>query len=159
MPTTLAPAQVATPEASVATVFEAPLKVIWTDAPAMGRPPAVRVVENVVVPPYTAVAETNESDVGMARPSAETWTETNPPGASSVSMSVPVRVPTAVGVKLKLTVQMVPAASLSGAAGQSVPMIVKSPVIDIEPMVTGPVPELVKSATAKSLLVVPTWAG
>src|SRR5437016_7127467 len=95
----------------------------------------------------------------MARPSPETCADTDPCGPFSLSVSVPVRSPTAVGVKLKLTVQMVPAASLSGASGQSVPMMVKSPVIDIELILTGPVPELVNRATPKSPLVVPTGIG
>src|SRR6266516_3923549 len=159
MPATLAPLQVATPEASVVTVAEAPLRLILSGAPATGLAPAKRVAEIVVVPPYTAVAVATDSDVGIARPSPDTWTDAKPCDPLSVSVSMPIRVPTAAGVKLKLTVHIVPAASLSGASGQSVPMMANSPVIDIEPMVTGPVPELVNSATLKSLLVVPTWVG
>src|SRR5438876_3050422 len=159
MPATLAPTQVATPESSVVTVADAPLRLIWTAAPATGLRPAERAAEIVVVPPYTAIAVATDSDVGIARPSAETWADTKPCGPLLVSVSVPVRIPTAVGVKLKLTVQIVPAASLSGASGQSVPMMAKSPVIDIELILTGPVPELVNRATPKSLLVVPTGIG
>ena len=96
-----------------------------------------------------------DSDVEMARPSPETCADTDPCGPFSLSVSVPVRSPTAVGVKLKHTVQMVPAASLSGASGQSVPMMVKSPVIDIELMfaILAREPEIKDSPAARPLEV------
>src|ERR1700719_1841314 len=60
------------------------------------------------------------------------------PGAVSVTVRIPVRLPRAVGVKVTLTVQLVP-----GATG--VPQVfdwAKSPVIWSEVIVKGPVPLL-----------------
>jgi hypothetical protein len=56
--------------------------------------------------------------------------------ASSLMMSFPVRVPTAVGVKLVETVQVAPAASFCGAIGQLL-VCAKSPVMETDVIVSG----------------------
>src|SRR5438270_12419178 len=72
--------------------------------------------------------------------------------AESVSVSVPVRVPPAVGVKVTLTVQLAPAARL-------LPQLLfceKSPLAPIELNVTAPAVSLV-AVTVCAALLVPTF--
>ena len=72
--------------------------------------------------------------------------------AESVSVSVPVRVPPAVGVKVTLTVQLAPAARL-------LPQLLlceKSPFVVMELNVTAPAVSLV-AVTVFAALLVPTF--
>ena len=72
--------------------------------------------------------------------------------AESVSVSVPVRVPPAVGVKVTLTVQLAPAARL-------LPQLLlceKSPLVVMELNVTAPAVSLV-AVTVLAALLVPTF--
>src|SRR2546423_549832 len=72
--------------------------------------------------------------------------------SESVSVSVPVRVPPAVGVKVTLTVQLAPAARL-------LPQLLlceKSPLVAMELNVTAPAVSLV-AVTVLAALLVPTF--
>jgi len=77
------------------------------------------------------------------------------PAALSVMVRKPGRVPPVEGVKVTLIVQFAPAAIVAGATGQLL-VCAKSPVMAIELMTRGAVPELV-TVTACAALVVPTF--
>jgi hypothetical protein len=74
------------------------------------------------------------------------------PAASSLTLSVPLRVPVAVGLKVTVIGQLAPAASVLG----QVLVWAKSPLAVIDVIVSGPVPVLL-SVTVCGALVVPTF--
>jgi hypothetical protein len=75
-----------------------------------------------------------------------------------VSVSVPVRLPLAVGVKVRLNVQVLPAATAAPRV-QVVPKVSteKSPVTPIPRMPKDPVPVLVSVSTLGALVVFKFW--
>jgi hypothetical protein len=77
------------------------------------------------------------------------------PEALSVSVSVPVRAPLAVGVNVTLIVQLPPAAIVEGESGQLF-VCAKSPVLAMPVINKGPVPEFV-IITGWGALVVPIF--
>lgn len=83
----------------------------------------------------------NETDCGL-------------PGALSVTVRVPSRVPVVVGLNVTETVQFAPVLSDDGLNGQ-VLVCAKSPVVPIAVIVKGAVPLLVM-VTVCAVLVVPT---
>jgi len=83
-----------------------------------------------------------------------------PDPASSVTVSVPERAPTAVGANVTLIVQFAPDAKVAGLIGQApVPVLVsaKSPEAAIELIVKGPVPVFVNVTVFAALVVVSNW--
>src|SRR5579863_8609441 len=90
-----------------------------------------------------------------AVPSPARLTVCGLPGALSVMVKVPVRLPEAVGTKLTSIVQLAPAASAL-VVEQLVPgATLKSPLAAIAVMLSGAAPLLV-SVTPTAVLVVPT---
>jgi hypothetical protein len=77
------------------------------------------------------------------------------PVALSVIVSVPVRVPPAVGVKVTLIVQLAPAATVDPQVLVSAKSLLFVPVIVILVMLTG-VSSVLVSVTVCAALVVPT---
>src|SRR5580704_5846291 len=78
------------------------------------------------------------------------------PVALSMTVSVPVRAPTAVGANVTLIVQVAAAARVAGATGQLF-VCAKSPEPAIALIVKGPVPELVSVSGIAALVVVSIW--
>jgi hypothetical protein len=82
------------------------------------------------------------------------------PGALSVMVKVPVRVPAIVGVNVTLIVQLAFTASIAGVIGQAVvPVLVsaKSPDLAMEMIVRGPVPVFVSVTVCAGLVVFRSW--
>src|SRR5437868_6644289 len=82
------------------------------------------------------------------------------PLASSVTNSVPVRAPEAVGVKVTLIEQLAPAAKVAGLVGQALaPVLVaaKSPEAAKEVIVKAAVPVLVSVTVTDALMVASGW--
>jgi len=76
------------------------------------------------------------ADSPVRVPAPESDTDWGLVDASSLMTSFPVRVPTAVGVKLVETVQVAPDASACGANGQLL-ICAKSPVTESDIIVSG----------------------
>ena len=82
------------------------------------------------------------------------------PGALSVMVKVPMRVPGPVGVNVTLIMQFAFAASVAGVIGQAVvPVLVaaKSPDAAMEMIVRGPVPVFVSITVCAVLVVFSAW--
>ena len=82
------------------------------------------------------------------------------PLALSVTVSVPVRAPTAVGANVTLMMQFAPAGKVAGLIGQALaPALVaaKSPEAAIELIVNGPTPVFVSFTFIALLVVVSIW--
>src|SRR3981189_2190998 len=78
------------------------------------------------------------------------------PPASSVTVSVPVRAPNAVGAKVTLIVHVPAAAKVAGLSGQ-VFVCAKSPETAIEVMVNATAPVFVRVTVFTALVVVSNW--
>jgi hypothetical protein len=85
-----------------------------------------------------------------------TWPGDGSFGSLSIMVSVPLRVPVVVGVKVTLIMQLDPAASVAGESGHALELTAKSPLAAAPPMVSGAVPEFVRITVSGGLLVTPT---
>lgn len=82
------------------------------------------------------------------------------PAASSVIVTDMTRVPTPVGLKVMVTAQLAPGATLAGASGQVLvwlKSLLLAPTIEILVMVSAPLPALVKVMGVAGSLEVPTF--
>ena len=110
---------------------------------------------NVAVSPALTILEDGEAATEKSMPIPVSPAEWGLPGPSSVMVSVALRAPAAVGLKVTLKVQLAPAASVAGNAPQ-VFVWAKSPLVAMALIVSGALPLLV-SVTVCAALVVPTF--
>ena len=98
--------------------------------------------------------------LGAATPVPVSGTVCGLPAALSVTASVPVRVPSAVGVNVTLIVHVAPAARVAGLIGHALaPVLVsaKSPEAAMVLIVKGPVPVFFRVTGCAALVVCKVW--